>query len=822
MKKILYILLFLPLIIFGQEQDPCYSINDYNVLIEQSNPPISYQLTEGWNMVGYSGSSENNDIVTQINAALPNDATAESTFQVIKNVSGQFWSTTFAQLNNFVRGEGYMMYVISDSPPVLSFQNITILPQIFGCKNCEAFNFNQLATDDDGSCVDIVNGCTNELAFNYNSSTNTDDGSCIDVVEGCMDDSFDTYDSNANLNNDAACGNYGCTYSWAFNYESTATLDNASCEPFIYGCIDVTALNYNPEATLIVEGCMDALYLEYSASANTDNGSCTTLMVEGCMDATANNYNELATDDDGSCTYTVLGCIDATANNYNELATDDDGSCDYEQTGGDCPLPNHFVGNTGANMTVMLTSGFVSSLTITESNAYIVALNTDGLVVGSADLFGINQTYISIWGDDVQTTEIDGALANEQISFQLVNGADLYNIEMPTVVNYASNGLAAQVLAATVTFNCEAAACPYDAYLEYSSTATDFNVSACLTLVVEGCTDNTALNYNADANVEDNSCEFIYGCIDQVAHNYNDEATIDDGSCEFIYGCIDQVADNYNEIASFDDGTCIYYGCTDLTAGNYDEIANSDDGTCLIGGCNNATAENYNEDAEIDDGSCIIYGCILSDFPNYNSVATIGDGSCDMSSTDVFGCIDESTWTYQDIATIDNGLCNYSELEVGALGLGGIVFYIDETGEHGLVASLEDLGSYQWGCYGQSVSGADGTAIGTGYQNTLDIVSQNCQTQNGGITAAQATLNASTEGYTDWYLPSFDELYEMYNTIGNGGPEGNIGGFSNNNYWSSSENNNDFDFAWFVYFNNGYSNIVDKNATIRVRVIRAF
>ena len=342
-----------------------------------------------------------------------------------------------------------------------------------------------------------------------------------------------------------------------------------------------------------------------------------------------------------------------------------------------------------------------------------------------------------------------------------------------------------------------AEACPYENYLEYSPDAISYNESLCINIIVEGCTDNTALNYNPQANLEDESCEFIYGCIDQDANNYNLEATTDDG-------------------------LCIYYGCTDTSAGNYDETANTDDGTCLIGGCMNATADNYNPEASIDDASCIIYGCTLSSFPNYNSVATIGDGSCDMSSTDVFGCIDESTWTYQDIATIDNGLCNYSELEVGALGLGGIVFYIDETGEHGLVASLEDLGSYQWGCYGQSVSGADGTAIGTGYQNTLDIVSQNCQTQNGGITAAQATLNASTEGYTDWYLPSFDELYEMYNTIGNGGPEGNIGGFSNNNYWSSSENNNDFDFAWFVYFNNGYSNIVDKNATIRVRVIRAF
>ena len=87
--------LFIPLLLLSfsasaQEQDSCYSVNNYKVLLEQSNPAISYQLTTGWNMVGYTGSSENSGIVNQINTALSNDATVENTFQVIKNVSGQF------------------------------------------------------------------------------------------------------------------------------------------------------------------------------------------------------------------------------------------------------------------------------------------------------------------------------------------------------------------------------------------------------------------------------------------------------------------------------------------------------------------------------------------------------------------------------------------------------------------------------------------------------------------------------------------------------------------------------------------------------------
>ena len=125
-------------------------------------------------------------------------------------------------------------------------------------------------------------------------------------------------------------------------------------------------------------------------------------------------------------------------------------------------------------------------------------------------------------------------------------------------------------------------------------------------------------------------------------------------------------------------------------------------------------------------------------------------------------------------------------------------------------------GSYQWGCYETSISGADGESIGTGYQNTLDIVSECSETP----IAASEALAYESEGYSDWYLPSKDELIEMYNTIGNGSPEGDIGGFGNTWYWSSSEN--DSNFAWGVYFDNGHTNFANKYNASRVRVIRAF
>ena len=357
-------------------------------------------------------------------------------------------------------------------------------------------------------------------------------------------------------------------------------------------------------------------------------------------------------------------------------------------------------------------------------------------------------------------------------------------------------------------------ACPYDNFIEYHPNAINWNADLCLIEIIKGCMDPTAYNFN---DYDDD------GQANSLTGNDKIDINTDDGSCEYVYGCIEQEADNYNTEATTDDGSCIYYGCTDPTAGNYDETANTDDGSCLIGGCMNATAENYNADAVVDDGSCVIYGCTVLTFPNYNSQATIDDFSCDKNSLDVYGCTDETTFTYQDFATIDNGTCIYRSPKVGDLAQGGIVFYVDETGQHGLVAAQEDLpGTYEWGCYSESVNGADGQAIGTGYQNTLDIVNQGCATENGGITATQAALDAEINGYSDWYIPSKDELVEMYSTIGNGGSQGNIGGFNNSNYLSSSEYSSSH--AWGVYFGNGYANYEygNKNYSSRVRVIRAF
>ncbi|MDA7578773.1 DUF1566 domain-containing protein, partial [Flavobacteriales bacterium] len=140
----------------------------------------------------------------------------------------------------------------------------------------------------------------------------------------------------------------------------------------------------------------------------------------------------------------------------------------------------------------------------------------------------------------------------------------------------------------------------------------------------------------------------------------------------------------------------------------------------------------------------------------------------------------------------------------------------------GLIAAASDQSSgAEWGCVGTLISGADGTAIGTGSQNTIDIEA-GCTTSG---TAADICANLTLGGYSDWFLPSIDELNEMYLNIGQGNALGlgNIGIFSNNlyvSYWSSSEDDSQGADFWSFFY--GSWGNTDKSFYAHVRAIRAF
>jgi len=118
--------------------------------------------------------------------------------------------------------------------------------------------------------------------------------------------------------------------------------------------------------------------------------------------------------------------------------------------------------------------------------------------------------------------------------------------------------------------------------------------------------------------------------------------------------------------------------------------------------------------------------------------------------------------------------------------------------------------SYQWKTSLTSTAGTS-TAIGTGYANTYTYMTG---TEH---PAAEVCRNATHGGYDDWFLPSLDELNQMYINLYTQG----VGGFSDYGYWSSSESSSSS--AWYQYFDYGSQHDISKDSLyVRVRAVRAF
>ena len=303
----------------------------------------------------------------------------------------------------------------------------------------------------------------------------------------------------------------------------------------------------------------------------------------------------------------VKGCTDKTAANYDSEADIDDGSCNYEYI-----TVNDFV---SAERIAQLETGMSKVEVAATLNAT------------PFDLLHANETC-EIYSYEYRHIDREFTMKDFTSKSMLTNGKEMYSPESKNFYVIFRDQKLESVITDDAKSQLESVICFKD------NCESESNYIVC-----GGCTDTEALNFNAEANEDDGSCEYetamVIGCEDDESLNYNmysgkefrvtKNGSDDMRDWEVIFPKEDNSILPYNMVSEWINSTssdCEYCPCDYIVNPDYDPRRDCDE-LCIfdpkleetfVTGCTDELAVNYNKDANKDDGSCVHCPCDTEEY----------------------------------------------------------------------------------------------------------------------------------------------------------------------------------------------------------------
>ena len=383
-----------------------------------------------------------------------------------------------------------------------------------------------------------------------------------------------------------------------FGYETLSTMFTPTV------CGDITD----------VVGCTDPDFIEYNPDAIIDNpleSLCITPIVLGCLDETQFNYNPEANTED------VIQF------------------CDYTLTITDGVGDGWF----GSWIGIHQQWYFSPQYQMGPNDGTELSFNVPGLDASK-------KTYIYFFTTPQSINTI------QQCGFTLTNPEGDIILDVPFF--------------SAIPFTEESGWYVYEIDLYCGNTCEE---------IVYGCLDENAFNFNLNSNTEDESCYYQPGCTQAgYLEFYTQEfdADFDDGSCQTLvaFGCVNESACNFDPEANLDNEGCLYadigYDCEGNCLDDLDLDGICDENEIL--GCTNQNAWNYNPEATDDNEECLYdAGCVgepgnpywLND-GCYAWVIDVSQSCCNNEWAD--GC--QVLYNYCDENGVLTGLIEYGENEI--------------------------------------------------------------------------------------------------------------------------------------------------------------